>query len=142
MGETRNGGEARHSTDQGVPADLPPLARYRHLIERALKHCGGTHQFEDVEQMVNEGRAVFWPLSDDSVVITEIVEHPRKRVLHIFLAAGKLEEIQNAAPFILEWGRFQRCTAASIVGRPGWKRTFLKATGWTDTGWATMTREL
>jgi hypothetical protein len=92
--------------------------------------------------MVARGSAVFWPLSRDSVVITEIVQHPRKKVLHIFLAAGKMQDIERAAPAILSWGKIMGCEAASLVGRPGWLRSFLMKTGWSNTRWVTLTKEL
>jgi hypothetical protein len=141
-------GAGAAENDRGAPAtripavDLPPLSAYRAQIERALKHSGGTHVFEDVEVMVDEGSAIFWPLSPESVVITEIVQHPRKRVLHIFLAAGKMEDIERAAPAILAYGKHRGCEAASLVGRRGWLRSFLTRSGWTDTRWATLTKRL
>jgi len=92
--------------------------------------------------MVARNECVFWPLSKDSVVITEIVQHPRKRVLHIFLAAGKMNDIERAAPAILSWGKIMGCEAASLVGRRGWLRSFLLKTNWRDTRWVTLTKDL
>lgn len=121
---------------------LPPISDYREQIERALEHCGGTHTVEDVYAMCERGAAVYWPVSPDTVVITEIVEHPRKRVLHFFLVAGKMEELERVQDALLEWGRLQGCVAASLVGRRGWGRSFLARTHWRDTRWVTMYKDL
>lgn len=67
-----------------------------------------------------------------SVVITEIVVHPRKRVLNIFLAGGNLPEIEAMTPLILEWGKSRGCVAATFTGRRGWGRTYLTKQGWTE----------
>ena len=136
-------GSYLNTADRYPITSLPSLENYREQIGDALEHSGGTHTFEDVLEMVEQDRAVFWPLSKESVVITEIVQHPRKRVLHIFLAAGKMTEIEAAAPMILAWGKYHGCTAASLVGRRGWLRSFLVRRGtWKDTRWATLTCDL
>jgi hypothetical protein len=116
------------------------LDRARPHIEAALSYAGGTHGFDDVAAMLREDRAILWS-GPHSAIVTEIIEHPQKRTLHFFLAGGNLAELEVMVPGILEWGRTQGCTAASMTGRKGWERTFLKREGW-ESKLVVMTKEL
>lgn len=98
---------------------------YRELIESALAYSGGTHTFEDVQEMVATGRAQLWP-APRGVAITEIVEYPRKRVLHIFLAAGEMDQLLDMIESAERWGRTQGCTSLTMSGRMGWQRVLDK----------------
>lgn len=107
-----------------------PLEQARPLIDRALNFSGGTHTFDDVCQMVSEGRLQYWP-GPNSIVVTEIIEYPRKRTLHFFLAAGNVAELEVMYPKIEEWGRLHGCDSATLTGREGWVRSFLsRKEGW------------
>lgn len=108
--------------------------QYREQIGDALAYaCGAdgvpTHTPDDVIRMVDDGRAQCWP-GPRSVIITEIIDHPQRRVLHFFLAGGVMRELEAMTPLILAWGRSQGCDAASLIGRKGWHRSFLARTGW------------
>lgn len=107
------------------------LERYRPHIEAALSYAGETHRYEDVAAMIDAGSAQFWP-GPSSVIVTEIVEYPRKIVLNIFLAGGNLTELQAMLPLVLDWAREKGCTSAVFTGRRGWARTFIKSQGWTE----------
>jgi hypothetical protein len=100
---------------------IPNIHDYRALIESALAYSGGTHIFEDVAELVATGRAQFWP-APRGVAITEIVEYPRKKVLHCFLAAGELDQILDMIDSAIKWGRTQDCTSLTLTGRNGWQR--------------------
>lgn len=100
----------------------------RRALEGALAHAG-THDLADVEQGIAEGYYQFWPCGD-SAVVTEVLDTPKKRILNFFLAGGSLAELEAALPIILEWGKTQGCTSASLIGRKGWERTFLTRHGW------------
>src|SRR6056297_1393818 len=92
---------------------------YREGIEAALNHSGGTHTFEDVAMMVLESRAQAW-VNGGSIAVTEIVEYPRKRVLHCFLAAGKASEIIEMMDSATAWGQAMGCRGFTLAGRKGW----------------------
>lgn len=115
------------------------LAEARPLIEAALMRGYNTHGFEDVEAMVAEGRLQFWP-GANSVILTEILDHPRRRVLNVFAAGGKLAEIEAMIPPLQAWAVEKGCTLAIFAGRAGWVRTFLSRTGWVGRVW--MAKEL
>jgi hypothetical protein len=117
------------------------LVGARPHIEAALSYGGGTHTFEDVAAMIDQGEAIFWP-GPNSVIVTQIIEHPRSRTLHFFLAGGNLAELERMVPGILSWAKTERgCTAASMTGRKGWERTFLTRGGW-KSNLVVMTKEL
>ena len=105
------------------------LNDYRELIESALKYSGGTHTFEDVAAGIASGHMQLWP-TEKACAVTEIVVYPRKNVLHVFLAAGDLEQIVNGIDAVAAWGKSQGCESLTLNGRHGWQRV-LKNRGWT-----------
>ena len=117
------------------------LQRFRPHIEAALSHGDDTHTFADVQDMVAAGKAQFFP-GPASCVVTELVLDPRRKSLHFFLAAGRMAELEIMAPHILEFGRREGCTHATLIGRKGWQRSFLARTGWTKSPLILMERDL
>lgn len=109
----------------------PALADYRQQVEAALVFSGHSHNFDDVAAMVEAGKAQAW-FGPNSIVITEIVLEPRFKVLNYFLAGGNLAELEAMQPLIEKWAREHGCVRATLVGRKGWDRTFLKRQGWTN----------
>ena len=105
--------------------DMPPvvqeLMRCRDWIEGALQYSGGTHTFRDVFEAVVEGRMQLWA-NDESCAVTEIVVYPKKKVLHVFLAGGRMEGITEMQESAEVWGKSQGCSAMTIAGRKGWSR--------------------
>jgi hypothetical protein len=110
-------------------------------IFAALEHAGETHAIEDIWNGICSGVFQFWP-AEKSAVVTEILSYPNgKRTLHFFLAGGDLTELQTMYPYILEWGRTAGCSRATLAGRPGWARTFLRKDGW-EPRWCVLAKEL
>lgn len=105
------------------------MTAHRAGIEAALGYAGGTHTFTDVVQMVSNGEAQFWP-APTSCMVTELVTYPQRTSLHVFLAAGHLDELRIMLPAVLRWAADQGCTSATFTGRKGWERTFIRAQGW------------
>ena len=101
-------------------------------LTRALSYAG-THRIGDIELGVAEGRFQQW-LGADSCIITELLQTPLRKTLHFFLAEGNLTELQAMVPGILSWARQQGCTHASLVGRKGWLRSFVRDFGFTESG--------
>ena len=104
------------------------IERYREMIDSALAYSGGTHTFEDVQELVATGKAQLWP-GNASVGVTEIVVFPRKKTLNCWLAAGDLDELLVMMDFAKEWGAAQGCDAMTMSGRMGWQRVLNKH-GW------------
>jgi hypothetical protein len=109
-------------------------------LSAALAH-DDTHTLDDVRELVLRGEAQLWA-GVRSVLVTQIINTPQKRLLHFFLAGGDLDEIQAMQYFLLDWGRQQGCVKATMLGRRGWERTFLtREDGW-DSRLVYMTKEL
>ena len=121
-------------------SDQEQLERLRHHVEAALEYSGGTHNFDDVAEMVEQNRLQLWP-AKDSVVLTEIVVYPRLKNLHYFLAGGDLDELSRMRPLIESWGKSIGCTRVTLEGRRGWAKTFLKDEGYSPQ-WSVMAKEL
>jgi hypothetical protein len=109
-------------------------------ISSALQYCGDTHEPEDVLLMVAQGEAQFWP-GQRSAVVTTVLHHPRRKELFFWLAGGDLDELQDMYRDIETWGREQGCTLATLAGRRGWERTFLRDEGYTPR-WFAASKEL
>lgn len=107
---------------------MSELERCRVWIEAALEHSGGSHTFDDVAELIREGKAQLWP-APRGCAVTEIVVYPRKRVLHIFLAGGELSQLRDMFSDAAEWAKAQGCEAMSLSGRVGWARA-MAPDGW------------
>lgn len=117
------------------------LQRCRPWIEAALKHTGGTHDFDDVVAACEQGRMQFWP-DPHAAAITEIVVYPKTKVLNVFLAGGELGAILDRIEDAAAWGRSIGCQTMTMTGRPGWERV-LGPLGWAKAKtMVTMAREL
>jgi len=106
---------------------------FREQIEAALKYAHGTHIWEDLVEAVGKQDLQFWP-AEKSFLLTEIVQYPRKRLLHVFLAGGSLEEIERMEPSLATFAERLDCDFISLAGRPGWKKVLDKhgyAPAWT-----------
>ena len=101
-----------------------PLELYREQIEGALRYAGGTHTFDDVQESVQAGAMQVFA-RPRSIIITEIVQYPRSKALHMFLGGGEMEEIEDMFPEIEAWARSIGCSAVTATGRHGWARTFM-----------------
>ena len=121
-------------------SDQEQLERLRHHVEAALEYSGGTHNFDDIAEMVEKQQLQLWP-AKDSVVLTEIIVYPRLKNLHYFLAGGDLDELSRMRPMIESWGKSLGCTRVTLAGRRGWAKTFLKDEGYSPQ-WSVMAKEL
>jgi hypothetical protein len=115
------------------------MDKYRDLIESALAYSGGTHDYGDVVDAVIAGRMQIWP-APRGVAITEIIEYPRKKALHVFLAAGEMDQLIAMVASAEAWGFAQGCKYVTMAGRKGWSRVLAKH-GWSET-MAVMQKEI
>ena len=120
--------------------DSEHLNRLRRHVEAALEYSGGTHNFDDIAERVEDHRLQLWPASN-SVVLTEIIVYPRLKNLHYFLAGGDLDELSRMRPMIESWGKSIGCTRVTLAGRKGWAKTFLKDEGYSPQ-WSVLAKEL
>ena len=100
---------------------LDEFTRCTKWINDALKYAHNSHSAEDVFAMCQAGDAQFWPYHD-SVIVTEIVSYPKRRVLRFWLAGGNLTTLLKAEPEIVDWSKQYDCKGVEINGRKGWER--------------------
>lgn len=104
------------------------LVRCRQWIEDALAYSGGTHDFDDVAEAIADSRMQLWP-APRGCGVTQIVVYPKKKVLHVFLAAGEMDQLLDMIEAAAAWGKAQGCTGMTMSGRKGWERVLAKH-GW------------
>jgi len=90
-------------------------------LQRALEYAGGTHRMDNVVEMLKAGDATLFE-NEGGVVVAEIQTYPLCKVAHFWLGAGELRACVDLEDEVLRWGIEQGCSAATIVGRPGWGR--------------------
>lgn len=104
----------------------PEWERCRPWIEAALDNLATrtglvTHTSQDVWDQIERTEAQFWPF-ERSAAVTEIIEHPRAKIFHIWLCGGEWTDLEANLDEALEWGRSRGCQWATTAGRVGWKR--------------------
>lgn len=97
----------------------------RHHIEAALEYGGATHTFDDVRDGILSGRMQIWP-APRGVAVTEIVLYPQKKVLHVFLYGGELDQALEMIDSAAAWAKTQGCDNMTLSGRLGWQRVLGK----------------
>jgi|TARA_Y100000289_G_C3929553_1_gene155552 hypothetical protein len=97
------------------------MERCRPWIQAALERGQNTHLFSDIVDSVKRGHMQFWP-AEDACAVTEIIEYPRKKALHIFLAGGNMETIVDMNESAEHFARLNGCTIMSVAGRKGWQK--------------------
>lgn len=99
--------------------------RWQDHISAALEYQS-THTIEDVEQMVANREAQLW-LGENSAAVTEIIQFPRAKALHLWLCGGDLKEItEMMLPKAEAFAKAEGCTKLTTGGRKGWDRVMSK----------------
>ena len=68
-------------------------------------------------------------VSEHSALVTTVMPYPRGTVLHLFLAGGNLEELEQLYLESEEYARYMNCKSITLMGRFGWKKSFLTEYG-------------
>jgi hypothetical protein len=129
-----------YEVDGVEPEWVPEFKRCRQWLEDALEYSNGTFNIIDIADGVAMGDLHLWP-AKDAAVITQITVYPRKKVIHCFLAGGNMETIIELEKDVVRWGKSQGCQAITLVGRPGWAKSFLNDIGYHSTH-VSMIREI
>jgi hypothetical protein len=109
-------------------------------IVAALAYNGGEQTLDDVRAGLASGEFQLWP-GRDSVIITELTETPRLKILNFFIGGGNLDELRQMVLPIEDWAKSQGISRVVVYGRRGWARTFLNGMGY-DPRWVVMVKEL
>ena len=98
---------------------LAKWSQWAPVLERAI--IADRQSIDDVRELVESGKAQFW-YDITAAVVTEILQFPRKRVLHCWLAAGDYDGIRRIEARVIPWAKESGCDEMQIVGRMGWRR--------------------
>jgi hypothetical protein len=94
------------------------------LFDKALKLGGNTHTREDIAEGIKSGRFQYWG-DDKCCLVTEIVQYPQKRTLHLFIAAGELDRLlEHYLPKVKAFAAEHQCSALTSVSRKGFLKRF------------------
>ena len=88
-----------------------------------------TYNWSDVVENVRQGRWYLLSLPNSALLI-EFLEYPRKRVLYVLAAGGKLEEIIKAESDVISIGKARDCSSIEVRGRLGFEKITKKIKGW------------
>lgn len=97
-------------------------------LDRALQSAGYTHTLQDIIDEINAGTMQSFVFRD-SWAVTCILDTPRRRVLEIFMAVGRLRDMPELEHRITEYARENDVTLMRTYGRFGFKAT-AKNLGW------------
>lgn len=118
---------------------LGRLKYCRNWIESALEYSGGTHDYMNIVDGVLSGHMQLW-MGESGCAVTEIMVYPKRKILHVFLAAGDMEQILDFEESAIEFGKMNGCDGMSIAGRPGWQKILGKR-GW-DVAFVNLSKEI
>ena len=104
---------------------VPYFLESEQLLLNALEYGNETHSLEDVAMALNKDEMQFWP-GIKTAIVTEITTHPKQKSIHIFLAAGNIDEVIRILPFVEKHGKMEGCTHMTMTGRKGWEKVMSK----------------
>jgi hypothetical protein len=104
------------------------LEKARPLLQPALDRGGNTHKWDDIVNALVKGSMQLW-VGEKSAAVTEILAYPEKKVLHVFVAGGNMNELISMIDSAKEWAKLQKCDSMTISGRRGWEKVLSKE-GW------------
>ena len=111
------------------------LPKWQQELERCKKYLlpvfdkFETYNWEDVVENVRQARWYLLALPNSALLI-EFLEYPRKRILYVLAAGGKLEEIVKAESDVISIGKSKECDSIEIRGRLGFEKVTSKIKGW------------
>jgi hypothetical protein len=114
--------------------------RLKPHIVAALSYNGGEQTLDDVKSGLANGSMHLWP-GRDSVILTEIAETPRMKVLNFIIGGGDLNELEQMVPPIEDWAKAQGVDQMALFGRRGWARSFLASMGYSPR-WVVLVKDI
>jgi hypothetical protein len=94
-------------------------------LQDALDYAGNTHDLADVKKSIQNKEVEFWP-APNGAIVTMFIDYPKTRVLHAWLVAGELPQIEAMIPSLVTFGRHFGCSRITGIGRAGWVRALKK----------------
>ena len=111
------------------------LPKWQKELERCKKYLApvfdkfDTYNWVDVVENVRQGRWYLLTLPNSALLI-EFLEYPRKRVLYVLAAGGKLEEIIKSESDVISIAKAKDCDSIEVRGRLGFEKITKNIKGW------------
>ena len=112
------------------------------LVTALKKGTYGGYDIDDLWAMINDGRAIFYPVQNGAAVF-RVEVYPHTRRLAFWLIGGevgdgraKLDAVVEAAEFL---AKEHECDGIELIGQKGWERV-LKPYGYKHKG-VVLTKE-
>jgi len=111
------------------------LPKWQQELERCKKYLlpvfdkFDTYNWEDVVENVRQARWYLLALPNSALLI-EFLQYPRKRILYVLAAGGKLEEIIKTENDVISIAKEMKCSSIEIRGRLGFEKVTSKIKGW------------
>lgn len=118
------------SAVEEIPPIILELERCKQWIEDALKYSGDTHDYKDIVDAVLSGNMHLWA-GEKACTVTLFTVYPKKKIFHVFLAGGDLDEILEIEKSMVEFAKHNDCDALTLSGRVGWKKV-LRDLNWNE----------
>lgn len=112
----------KYRVDGELPLWAELFKKSEQFLEPALKY-DDTHNLQDIADAIDNCSMQLWP-SKNAALVTQIQNYPRCRVLHVYLAGGKMKELIDLIPHIEEFAQHMGCHKITLTGRRGWQRIF------------------
>lgn len=114
----------RYKVNGELPLWASEFKRLQDILAPALEY-DDTHNLQDIADCIDKSVMQLWP-AHKSAVVTQVIDFPQKKVLHIFMAGGDLEDLNTLSPHIEKFAQHMGCQKITLTGRRGWSRTFLR----------------
>ena len=98
------------------------------MLKPAIDLNNGLYESEDILRSLVSGEYHLFT-ADKSALVTSLQSFPRKSVLHVFLAGGDLLELEELYKEVEQFAHYMNCSAITLLGRFGWKKSFLTKYG-------------
>jgi hypothetical protein len=104
---------------------VPYFKKHENLLLDALEYSGGTHNLEDVAMALHKDYMHLWP-TNESVLVTEVLQYPRAKHMHVFLGAGNMDGLIYTMPYVIEQAKKDGCSKVTVTGRRGWEKVLTR----------------
>jgi len=102
--------------------------RCEDILKPAIDLNNGLYESEDILRSLVSGEYHLFT-KDNSALVATVMPYPRGTVLHIFLAGGNLEELEELYKETEQFAKYMNCKSITLIGRFGWKKSFLTEYG-------------
>ena len=120
----------RIESAEGLAQVWPTVAPW---LEAALASSNNPETLLDVYEQVSRRPGHDLWVCDTATILTVLVAGQKGPLLHLWLAGGAMDGIQQLYPLVEAFARELGCISMTLIGRRGWERSFLRDEGWAPT---------